>query len=112
VTPLTEVSYAATLLVVNLSGVGVSMLLVAMAGLTSPRDVNKEDERDRAINRFGDFHNVGLFSVIGGVSALVMAMAEVDHFWIANVLYLAFILSAIVGNAAKIVAYHRGFQPW
>lgn len=110
--PLTELSYAATLLVVNFGGVGVSLLLVTVAGLTSPREVTKKDERDRAINRFGDFHNVGLVSVIGGVSALVMAMAEVDHFWIANVLYLAFILSAIVGNAAKIVAYHRGFQPW
>jgi MFS family permease len=111
-TPLAEVSYVATLLLVNFSGAGVSVLLVIVAGLMSPREARKKDERDRAINRFGEFHNVGLFAVIGGLSALVMAMAEVDHFWIANVLYLAFILSAIVGNAAKIVAYHRGFDPW
>ena len=41
-----------------------------------------------------------------------MAMAEADHFWIANVIYLAFVLSAILGSIAKIVAYRRGFQPW
>jgi hypothetical protein len=41
-----------------------------------------------------------------------MAMVELDYFWIANVIYLAFHLSAILGAAAKIVAYRRGFQPW
>jgi hypothetical protein len=46
------------------------------------------------------------------VAALLMAMAEWDHFWIANVIYLAFVLSAILGSVAKIVAYRRGFQPW
>lgn len=37
------------------------------------------------------------FVVIGGVAALLMAMAEWEHFWIANVIYLAFVLSAILG---------------
>lgn len=49
---------------------------------------------------------------MGGVAALLMAMAEWDHFWIANVIYLAFVLSAMLGSVAKIVAYRRGFQPW
>jgi hypothetical protein len=111
-TPIAEIAYVAPLLVINFGGVGVSMLLHVVVALTSPGEVHKKDERDRAINRFGEFYNVGAFSLFGGVSALVMAMAEVDHFWIANVLYLAFILSATVGNAAKIVAYHRGFDPW
>jgi hypothetical protein len=43
------------------------------------------------------------------VAALVLAMAEADHFWIANAVYLAFVLSALLGSAAKIVAYRRGF---
>lgn len=50
--------------------------------------------------------------MIGGVVALLMAMAEVQHFWIANVIYLTFVLSAILGSVAKVVAYRRGFQPW
>ena len=39
-------------------------------------------------------------------------MAEVGHFWIANAVYLCFVLSAVLGSVAKIVAYRRGFQPW
>jgi hypothetical protein len=39
-------------------------------------------------------------------------MAEVPHFWIANAVYLAFTLSAILGSVARIFAYRRGFQPW
>ena len=66
---------------------------------------------NREIYRFGE-HIGQSFLVVGGVAALIMAMAEWDHFWIANVIYLAFVLSAILGSVAKIVAYRRGFQPW
>jgi NADPH:quinone reductase-like Zn-dependent oxidoreductase len=38
-------------------------------------------------------------------------MAEFDHFWIANAVYLAFVLSALLGSTAKVIAYRRGFQP-
>ena len=37
-----------------------------------------------------------------------MAMAKWDYFWIANVLYLGFTLSAIVGAAVRLVGYRRG----
>lgn len=50
--------------------------------------------------------------MIGAVAALLMAMAELDHFWIANTIYLAFVLSAILGSMAKIAAYREGFQQW
>jgi hypothetical protein len=52
------------------------------------------------------------FVVVGGVAALLLAMTAADHFWIANVIYLTFVLSAVLGSVAKIVAYRRGFQPW
>ncbi|MET3721556.1 MULTISPECIES: hypothetical protein [unclassified Arthrobacter] len=45
-------------------------------------------------------------------SAWIMGLAEWQHFWIANVIYLAFAPSAILGSAAKIVAYRQGFRPW
>lgn len=50
--------------------------------------------------------------MIGALAALVLALAEADHFWIANVIYLAFALSAVLGSVAKIFAYRRGFQSW
>ena len=39
---------------------------------------------------------------------LLLTMAEVDYFWIANSLYLAFIIAAVVGAVVKLVAYRRG----
>lgn len=42
----------------------------------------------------------------------VLAMAMLEFFWIANTVYLAFFLSAVVGGIAKLVAYRRGFQQW
>jgi hypothetical protein len=44
----------------------------------------------------------------GAAAALVMAMAKVDYFWIANVIYLGFVLWAVAGSALKLVAYRRG----
>ncbi|WP_326586172.1 hypothetical protein [Streptomyces sp. NBC_01294] len=67
-----------------------------------------QDQRDREIHHFGEYIGQS-FVVIGGVAGLVLAMAEVDQFWIANAIYLAFVLSALLGSAAKIVAYRLGF---
>ena len=44
----------------------------------------------------------------GAAAALVMAMAKVDYFWIANVIYLGFVLWAVAGSVLKLVAYRRG----
>jgi hypothetical protein len=43
---------------------------------------------------------------------MLLALFEARYFWIANVIYLAFVLSAILGSTAKIFAYRRGFHPW
>ena len=46
--------------------------------------------------------------VAGAAAALVMAMAKVDYFWIANVIYLGFVLWAVAGSVLKLLAYRRG----
>ena len=43
------------------------------------------------------------------VVPFVLTLAESDYFWIANAMYLAFVLAAVVGAAVKLVAYRRGF---
>jgi len=43
---------------------------------------------------------------------MVLAMLDTDQFWIANVLYLGFVLSALLGSLAKIAGYRDGFQTW
>jgi hypothetical protein len=109
--PLAEVPYVAPLLWTVGASIAASIALHAVFGIASPRDAAKKDQRDREIYRFGEYIGQS-FVVIGGVAALLMAMAEWEHFWIANVIYLTFVLSAILGSVAKIVAYRRGFQPW
>ena len=78
---------------------------------TTPRDDRQTDQRDKEIARLGE--RVGqAFLVLGGVGALVLAMVRADHFWIANVIYLGFVLSAVVGSIARLVAYRRGVPTW
>lgn len=106
---LVDTPYAATLLW-TVGGAIVASIVLNIAAAAS-RDGHRTDQRDREINRFGDYIGQS-FVAVGGVAALLMALAEWDHFWIANAVYLAFVLSAILGSVAKIVAYRRGFQSW
>jgi hypothetical protein len=48
------------------------------------------------------------FLVAGAAAGLVMAMAKVDYFWIANVIYLEFVLWVVAGSVLKLVAYRPG----
>ncbi|GLY94299.1 hypothetical protein [Actinoplanes sp. NBRC 103695] len=76
-----------------------------------PEGANQKDQRDREIDRFGQAVGQSML-VIGGVAALALALAETSYFWIANTIYLAFVLSAVLGSTTKLVAYRRGFHPW
>ena len=106
-----DVPYVAPLLWTVGAAIVASIVLHITAAIASPREAGRKDQRDREIGRFGE-HIGQSFVVIGGVAALVMAMAELDHFWIANTVYLAFVLSSLLGSLAKIAAYRRGFQAW
>ena len=109
--PLTEVPYVATLLWAIGAYVVAAIVAYILVAISAPKDIGRQDERDREINRRGEY--IGQFFVVAGaVAALAMSMAELDHFWIANVIYLAFGLSALLGYFAKIAAYRRGFQQW
>jgi NADPH:quinone reductase-like Zn-dependent oxidoreductase len=58
------------------------------------------DERDREIGHFGE--HVGRSTIVaGGVAGLVLALAKAGYFWIANVLCLGFVLSAVLGSTAR-----------
>ncbi len=109
--PLVDVPYVATLLWTIGAAIVLTIIAHIVVASVSPKDAGKSDQRDREINRFGEY--IGRwFVVIGGVAALGLALLELDHFWIANVIYLCFALSAILGSVARIIAYRRGFQQW
>jgi hypothetical protein len=46
---------------------------------------------------------------IAASGPLVLAMVGADQFWIANSLYVAYALTAVIGSAVKLVAYRRGW---
>jgi hypothetical protein len=69
------------------------------------------DERDREIDRFGE--RIGNWLVIAGsITALVLAMALADHFWIANAIFLGGMAGAIASSVTKIAAYRGAFRRW
>ena len=110
-TAVTEIAYEWLMLMAI--GVAVALSIVAhiVVAIASPKEADKRDERDTNINRYGGY--VGSYALaIGVLVPLGLEMAEFEHFWIANAIYLAFVLQALTSSAAKIVAYRRGFQPW
>ncbi|GAA4570108.1 hypothetical protein GCM10023176_28020 [Micromonospora coerulea] len=108
---LADVSYTGPLLATVAAAIVASIVLNILVSIVSPEGANEKDQRDREIHRLGEYIGQS-FVIVGGVAALAMALAEWDQFWIANVIYLCFVLSAVVGSVAKIVAYRRGFQSW
>jgi len=67
--------------------------------------------RDKEIGRLGD--RVGqAFVIIGATAAMLMAMADWNRFWIANVIYLCFAISSVLGSLTKVLVYRGRFPQW
>lgn len=109
--PLTEVDYVPALLWTIGASIVAAIVIHIIVAMISPRDADKKDQRDRQIYRFGEYVGQS-FVVIGAVAAMLMAMFRFDYFWIANLIYLCFVLSAILGTITKIVSYRRGLPSW
>lgn len=108
VAPITDTPYQALLLWSILAAVITNMLVRVVVEVVKPSDSHKVDARDRDIERFSVLRS-WWFVVAGAVAALLMALAEYPYFWIANAIYLCFVLQAVAGSAMKLVAYRRGF---
>ena len=107
-TGVADIAYARPLLVSVGVGIVAGIVLAVVAALTSPRGTDRVDERDREINRRGEYAAFYVMSV-AAIVPLVLAMAEAEHFWIAHSLYLAFVLASLTASVVKIVAYRRGW---
>ncbi len=108
--PLADVAYVRPMLWAIGVAIAASILGHVAVGVAWPEDCGKKDQRDKEIQQFGDLVGQS-FVVVGGVAALVLSMAEVRHFWIANAIYVGFVLSVLLGSTAKLVAYRRGVPP-
>ena len=109
--PLSDVPYAAALLWTIGSAIAASIIVEIAISIANPKASRMRDVRDRQIGRLGD-QTGQAFVVIGAVAAMLMALAEWDWFWIANAIYLCFVLSAILGGITKVVVYRKSFPQW
>ncbi len=113
-TPIAEVPYAWPMIGaigVTIVATIVGSILAAIAAFRAGERRFEPDERDASIHRYGEVIGYAAYSV-GILGALLLTMAEVEHFWIGNAIYLAFVLAALISTVMKLVAYRRGFQQW
>jgi hypothetical protein len=68
--------------------------------------VDKTDERDKEINRFGEYVGLTVLSVCMLVP-FGLAMMDRETFWIANTMFAVCVVSGLVSSIVKIVAYRR-----
>ncbi|MBT2498767.1 hypothetical protein J7E25_06630 [Agromyces sp. ISL-38] len=110
-TPVGEIDYVpAVLWTIGGSIVGAIVLRI-LVEIVVPSGSTRGDVRDKEIDRLGE--RVGnAFLVIGAIGALVLALFEAGYFWIANAIYLAFVLSAILSSVTKVVVYRKGVPTW
>jgi hypothetical protein len=109
-TPVTAVSYVPVLLWTAGAAILASVIGRTLVETARPSDSRRSDVRDREIARSGEFAS-RWFIVAGAAAGLAMALARWDYFWIANVIYLGFVLWAVAGSALKVAAYRSGLQP-
>ncbi|MFD1937013.1 MULTISPECIES: hypothetical protein [Nonomuraea] len=107
-TDVAHIAYVWPLLTAIGVAVAVNVVASIVTAIAAPREANLKDERDTDIHRYGQRAEYYVLAV-GSVAVLGLTLAKFEHFWIANALYLAFVLSALASAIVKIVAYRRGF---
>lgn len=80
-------------------------IVIAIAG---GKGGGRIDQRDREIGWLGERVGNSL-SVIAGIAALILCFVQAPHPFIANTLYLGFVLAGIVQAMTKLAAYRQGF---
>ncbi len=117
-TPASQIAYQRPMIIAIVASVLLTIVGSIIAAIGSAisaeiagrdaSEIDKKDERDVLIGRRGEL--VGYYvTSVGVVGVLVLTMLEYDYFWLANALYLTFVIAAIVSTAVKLVAYRRGF---
>jgi hypothetical protein len=117
--PADKIAYQVPMLIaigtmIALTIVGTIMMAIGTAvsaeitGSGSVDDIDRKDERDVHIGRRGEL--AGYYVTAAGMFAvLVLTMLQYDYFWIANAIYLSFVVGSLASSAVKLTAYRRGF---
>jgi hypothetical protein len=105
---VTEIDYQGRLLAAVGATIALTIVSMIGIGIASPAEAGKSDQRDKEINRFGEYIG-GTALGIGMIVPFGLALAGIAQFWIANAMYLVFVVAGLVGTAVKLIAYRRGF---
>jgi hypothetical protein len=105
--PLAEGTYASTLLWTVGIGVALNIIGAIAVAVSKPSEADKTDERDKQINRLGDYVG-GIVLGVWLIVPLGLSIGEADHFWIANAIFAGLVVMSLVSSTVKIVGYRRG----
>ena len=108
--PLETAAYQAPMLW-SIGGALVAVIALHIALALLPGGTGRMDQRDRDIYRLSEYTGQS-FVVIGALAGMAMALADWPPFWIANVIYLCFMLAAVLSTITRIALYRFGFHPW
>ncbi len=108
--PAADIEYQQDMFITVAALVAIMVAGIVLVTIVSRGD-DSSDERDKAIGRLGAVAG-GTVITVGALCAIAMAMMLVEHFWIANGLLLALVLSEVANAATRLVLYRGGVVPW
>jgi hypothetical protein len=108
--PATTINYLVPMLCAIGGAIIAHITGTILITIAAPKEADKQDERDREIDRYGEYRGQFLVN-IGGAIVLGMCMLKIDYFWIVHVMYFAFVGSALTSSVVKIISYRQGFYP-
>ncbi len=106
--PVSDIEYQGRLLAAIAAAIALAIVGMIAIAILSHGEADKSDQRDKDINRLGEYVG-GTVLAFGMIVPFGLAMAAAPHFWIANVMYLVFVIAGICGTIVKLALYRRGF---
>lgn len=108
---LAEAGYQGIMLKAVGAYIVLSIIFHVIIGILSHKDAEAKDQRDKEIDRYGEYMGQYI-PMMGAVSALFMALAEWNYFWIANTIFFSMGAGTVLASIAKVLAYRSGAHQW
>ena len=105
--PINEIAYQPLMIAAVVILVIVAVISQIAIAIVSPKEADTYDERDRLIDLRAE-RTGGYVLAVGVFFGLVLAMGDVEHFFIAQTLLLSLVLAQMSDEATKVVLYRRG----